>query len=192
MSSSTRSGGLFSMLRRAAAPSRATLSLYSSRSAWTRMSTFVFASSTMSTRLSDRSFTSAAPGRWSSRRVLQSRLGVGEGVALDERVELRPARRRRTADAAQRDCASTNSPAAGSSPTAARRAAPPPREIGPDSSASRAEPALARRTRLHRARLRIPVDQRFEHGRDLLLGSLHVVGVRPIANRASPVRPAAD
>src|SRR4249919_166260 len=92
ISRSTRSGGLFSMLRRAAAPSRATLSLYSSRRACTRMSIFVFASSTMSTRLAERSFMSAAP-RSGFERARQLRLGIREGVALDTRVELHPARR---------------------------------------------------------------------------------------------------
>src|SRR6478672_4641211 len=92
ISRSTRSGGLFSMLRRAAVPSTATLSLYSSRRACTRMSIFVFASSTMSTRLAERSFTSVAPGS-DFERALQLRLGILEGIALDTRVELYPARR---------------------------------------------------------------------------------------------------
>src|SRR4029453_17813986 len=81
-----------SMLRRAAVPSRATLSLYSSRSACTRMSIFVFTSSTMSTRLSERSFTSAAPSR-GFEGLLQLPLGIGEGIALDKGFEFRPARR---------------------------------------------------------------------------------------------------
>src|SRR5688572_13190523 len=56
MSSSTRSGGFRAMLARALSPLSATPSLYSPRSASTRMSTLDFESSTMRTRLSPRSF----------------------------------------------------------------------------------------------------------------------------------------
>src|SRR6185436_7640736 len=89
MSSSTRSGTAFSTLRSAAAPSSATLSLYSSRSASTRMSTLVLTSSTMSTRLSDRSFTSVAPAE-ALERLRQLRLRIVEGITLDQRFELPP------------------------------------------------------------------------------------------------------
>src|SRR6185436_6716637 len=89
MSSSTRSGTAFSTLRSAAAPSSATLSLYSSRSASTRMSTLVLTSSTMRTRLSERSFTSVAPAE-ALERLRQLRLRVFEGITLDERLEIAP------------------------------------------------------------------------------------------------------
>ena len=56
MSSRTRSGGLFSMLRSAPSPSMATESLYSSRRASTRTSTLASASSTIRIRQSDSSF----------------------------------------------------------------------------------------------------------------------------------------
>src|SRR3954464_8950232 len=91
MSRSTRSGGLFSTLRRAAAPSTATLSLYSSRRASTRISIFVFTSSTMRMRLSDRSFISAAPCR-GVEDAHQLGLGIAEAVALNERLERGPSR----------------------------------------------------------------------------------------------------
>src|SRR4030095_112302 len=90
MSSSTRSGGLFSTLRRAVSPSSATLNLYSSRRASTRMSMFSFASSTMRTRLSDRSFTSDPLHTFEC--LLQSRLSIGESVTLNELLEFRPTR----------------------------------------------------------------------------------------------------
>src|SRR6187402_3535180 len=61
MSRSSRSGGLFSTVRRAASPLRATLILYSPRSASTSMSTFAFTSSTISTRHSDRFLTATLP-----------------------------------------------------------------------------------------------------------------------------------
>ena len=155
ISRSTRSGGLFSMLRRAAAPSRATLSLYSSRRAWTRMSIFVFASSTMRMRLSERSFTSAAPGS-GFERALQLRLGIGEGVALDSASNSDPARRVEQAGGAHRDVPRRTRPPRDPSLTAAWRAAPPPRETGPGSSAPLVEPELTRRTRLHRALCEFP------------------------------------
>ena len=182
MSSSTRSGGLFSMLRRAAAPSSATLSLYSSRSASTRMSMFVFTSSTMRMRLSDRSFTSAAPGR-GFEGVLQSAPGLGKGVALDERFELRPARRveqrterivmrldelagrRIESDSSAASCAAASRDRAGSAGAAGGTGA-------------------ARRTPAVPSAARIAVDQRIERSGDTLSRSLDLVGVRPVANHA--------
>src|SRR3954470_9877010 len=94
MSRSTRSGGLFSMLRSADSPSSATLNLYSSRSACTRMSTFVFTSSTTSTRLSESSFTSLPPGG-SVEHVREPRLRLRKRIPLHHGFELVPIRRRK-------------------------------------------------------------------------------------------------
>src|SRR5262245_53851373 len=91
MSSRTRSGGALPALRSAASPSSATLSLYSSLSALTRMSTLVLTSSTMRTRLSERFFTSGSRNVLRE-RVLQLRLRPVEIVVAHALFELPPDR----------------------------------------------------------------------------------------------------
>src|SRR4029453_12442985 len=91
MSSSTRSGGFVSIRRSALWPSRATLSLYSPRSALTRISTLSATSSTIRIRQSESSFIGGVAFAWSlvAAPVFTSTLAFELNRAVRDRELLR-------------------------------------------------------------------------------------------------------